>query len=212
MKMIELESEFDRQLETLLIKGYPKESNLSLEAFHQLVDPLKKELQNLSLSEIDVEKGLLPFVIVITDAVVPIEKAMSLVEREGKKGVVKLYPLAPEDFSLIDEVKLPDKEAYLLIDIDRGKDTINIPPNDAMKMIKKENRSPLSIEEGIALVTQFPEFLMKNNCYSLLASRHTGDKRVPAIWINADKNPNLGWCWDGNPHTWLGSASCKKRV
>ncbi|MGQ0669203.1 MAG: DUF5701 family protein [Actinomycetota bacterium] len=20
--------------------------------------------------------------------------------------------------------------------------------------------------------------------------------------------PRLGWCWAGNPHTWLGSASC----
>lgn len=51
------------------------------------------------------------------------------------------------------------------------------------------------------------EFLMKNNCFSLLASRHPGDKRVPAIWINAQKQPNLGWCRVGNPHTWHGSAS-----
>ncbi len=22
----------------------------------------------------------------------------------------------------------------------------------------------------------------------------------------------LGWCWDDNPHTWLGSASCGRRL
>ncbi len=80
------------------------------------------------------------------------------------------------------------------------------------KRLDRPNRSPLTIDEGVAIVTQFPEFLMKNNCFSLLASRHTGNQRVPAIWINANKNPNLGWCWDGNPHTWLGSASCSNRL
>ena len=44
----------------------------------------------------------------------------------------------------------------------------------------------------------------------LLASR-CGDKRVPAIWISAGA-PKLGWCWDGNPHTWLGAASAGARV
>ncbi|WP_407937642.1 DUF5701 family protein [Mycobacteroides franklinii] len=35
--------------------------------------------------------------------------------------------------------------------------------------------------------------------------------RVPAIWIS-DGRPKLGWCWDRNPHTWLGMASCRGRV
>jgi hypothetical protein len=39
-----------------------------------------------------------------------------------------------------------------------------------------------------------------------------GNQTVPAIWINSEKHPNLGWCWDRNPHTWLGSASCIGRV
>jgi len=81
-----------------------------------------------------------------------------------------------------------------------------------MTMIKSKHRFPLTIDEGIALITQFPEFLIKNNCFSLLASRTGKDQRVPAIWINANKQANLGWCWDRNPHIWLGSASCEKRV
>jgi hypothetical protein len=34
---------------------------------------------------------------------------------------------------------------------------------------------------------------------------------VPALWI-ADRAPKLGWCWDGNPHTWLGTASAAHRL
>jgi hypothetical protein len=137
---------------------------------------------------------------------------MALTDKGGKLGITKLFPLVPDDFSTIPEVNIPNETAYLLVDIDRGKQTLNYRPIDAMEVIKKDSRSPLTIDEGVAIVTQYPEFLIKNNCFSLLASRHTGDKRVPAIWINANKNPNLGWCWNGNPHTWLGSASCKDRV
>nr|WP_157857446.1 DUF5701 family protein [Streptomyces yerevanensis] len=38
----------------------------------------------------------------------------------------------------------------------------------------------------------------------------SGDRRVPAIWIS-QKTPKLGWCWEGNPHTWLGMASAGDR-
>ncbi|MGL4609836.1 MAG: DUF5701 family protein [Trueperaceae bacterium] len=73
-------------------------------------------------------------------------------------------------------------------------------------MILRANRSPLTIKEGIAVLTHYPEFLQNNNCFSLFASRTT-DQRVHALWIS-EKQPKLGWCWDRNPHTWLGSVSC----
>jgi hypothetical protein len=102
--------------------------------------------------------------------------------------------------------------AYLLVNIDRGKENINLAPNQALPLLQKASRSPLTIDEGVAIVTHYPDFLRKNNCFSLLASRHSGDQRVPALWINSQKSPNLGWCWNGNPHTWLGSASCTTRL
>jgi hypothetical protein len=134
------------------------------------------------------------------------------VEREGKSGLTKMYPREPGDFKPIDSVRIPNDMAYLLVDIDRGRETVNVIPNQALRMIEKKKRSPLTIDEGVAIVTHYPDFLVKNNCFSLLASRHSGDKRVPAIWINSAKRSNLGWCWAGNPHSWLGSASCGSRV
>lgn len=208
----QLEQEFDRQVANLLQKGYPKITGLTEKEFLKQVEPLKQKLDQLELPEVDLEKGYLPFVIVVQNEISTPEQAMALIEKNGKKGVTILRPHTSQNFKTIDEVTLPKSMIYLLLDIDRGKENINLPPNEAMELIKKAKRSPLTMDEGIAIVTQFPEFLIKNNCFSLLASRTGTDQRVPAIWINAKKESNLGWCWDGNPHTWLGSASAISRV
>ncbi len=203
--------EFNRQLQNLLNKQYPKLAHITEEEFIQQCEPLKAQLENISVPEVDLEKGTLPFVIVVTN-LISSETMMEVTEKNGMNGVTILRPHTSENFKIIEGVQLPKTNIYLLVDIDRGKENINMPPQEAMKLIKAANRSPLTIDEGIAIITQFPEFLMKNNCFSLLASRTGTDQRVPAIWINAKKQPNLGWCWDGNPHTWLGSGSCGGRV
>lgn len=210
--LLYMQEEFDQQVQNLLSKEYPNIAGLSKEAFLAYISPLKEKLESIPLKPINTDVGSLPFVIVVTSALVPAEKAMAKVIREEKEGITKLDPLTPPDFTTIGSITLPNLWAYLLIDIDRGKETLNVRPQDALQIIQNENRSPLTIDEGIAIITHYPEFLQKNNCFSLLGSRHTGDQRVPAIWINGKKHPNLGWCWDGNPHTWLGSASARERV
>jgi hypothetical protein len=207
-----LQQEFDRQVNNLIQKGYPKLAALTEQQFLKYMKSLWKKLQKFDLLEVDLKRGHLPFVIVVKSEFLGSESAMSLVEKNGKKGVTILRPHTSQHFKTIDEVSIPKSVAYLLLDIDRGKENINLPPVEAMQMIKKGERSPLTIDEGIAIVTHFPEFLIKNNCFSLLASRTGTDQRVPAIWINAKSEPNLGWCWDGNPHTWLGSASAVNRI
>lgn len=208
----QLNEEFDRQVANLVAKGYPELANLSEEEFINEIAPLKEKLIGLSLPEVDLELGKLPFVIVVNNELISPELMMEKAEKNGKSGVTILRPHTSQNFHPINDVAIPKVHAYLLLDIDRGKESLNLPPNEAIKLIKNEGRSPLTISEGIAIVTHFPEFLIKNNCFSLLASRTGKDQRVPAIWINAKKEPNLGWCWDGNPHTWLGSASCKGRT
>jgi hypothetical protein len=207
-----LKREFERQLENLVRKGYPEAAGLSVADYLRHIEPLRGEAERLGLPEGDLQKGRLPFVIVIKSELIPTDDAMLLVEREGKKGYVKLHPHVPGDFRVIETVPIPSGMAYLMVDVDRGRDSIDIPPVEAMKRIKRVNRSPLTIDEGVAIITQYPDFLMKNNCFSLLASRAAGNKRVPAIWINSGRRPRLGWCWDGTPHTWLGSASCGGRI
>ena len=207
-----LQKEFDRQVENLIQKDYPRTADISVKEFLKHIEPLREKAEKLKVSVVDLDKGYLPFVIVIKSDLVDAKKAMSLVVREGKNGVDVMRPHEPKDFKTVEEVSIPSGVVYLLVGIDRGKETINITPSEALKMILKAKRSPLTIDEGVAIVTHFPDFLKKNNCFSLLASRFSGDQRVPAIWINAKKQSNLGWCWDRNPHTRLGSASCANRV
>jgi hypothetical protein len=115
-----------------------------------------------------------------------------------------------ERFAPLEAVELPDGAAYLVADVDTGRDTLNVTPDDALERIVADGRSPLTIDEGLALVTHFPQLLVDANCFSLLGSR-CGDRRVTALWLS-EKRPRLGWCWAGNPHTWLGSASCGARI
>lgn len=207
-----LKKEFNRQVNILLELDYPTLAGITRDEFLQLLDPLKNKVTQLEVSDLDIENGKIPFVIVVKNELVPSEKSMSLVSKDGIHGVTILRPHTSQNFMTVESITLPDTAVYVLVDIDRGKKTINVPPNEALKQIESDNRSPLTIDEGIALVTHYPDFLIKNNCFSLLASRTGKDQRVPAIWINGKKEPNLGWCWDGNPHTWLGSASCGKRI
>lgn len=206
-----LKNQFDIQIQKFIDKKYPEMAQLDTNDFLHELQPLKEKLPDEEFI-LDLDQGKLSFVIVIKNNVVATEKAMSVLEKDGRHGITKLFPHEPKDFQIIDTESIPQSDVYLLFDIDRGRDTINLAPNEAMNIIRADNRLPLTIDEGVAIVTQYPEFLMKNNCFSLLASRHEGDQRVPAIWINTKKEPNLGWCWDGNPHTWLGSASAGKRI
>ncbi len=175
-----------------------------------LMGDLRKKVEGLDVSGPDLGKGYLPFVIVVKKDVIPTEIAMERVDFNDNPGFVNLTPNKVKDFKTISSVSIPDRSVYLLVDIDRGQETINVVPTEALVQIEKQKRSPLTIDEGVAIITHFPDFLQKNNCFSLLGSR-AADKRVPAIWISEGK-PRLGWCWAGNPHTWLGSASGKSRI
>lgn len=104
---------------------------------------------------------------------------------------------------------VPDVPAYVAIDVDLGGESRSVRPEDALRSILDAGRSPLTLEEGIALVLQQPEVIARNRGFSMAGSRR-GDQRVPAFWISEGR-PKLGWCWDRNPHTCLGTASCARR-
>lgn len=205
-----LREEFDRQVQNLLSKGYPEAAGLSAEDFRQRLEPLASRLAELPAIDRAPRAGYAPFVIVIQRELVPEDRAIERAVLNGKPGFTVMTPEDIAGFKPIQGVTLPEGAAYLLLDVDTGKDTLNVTPDEALEIIRGQHRSPLTMAEGVALVTQFPGTLVKNACYSLLASR-CGDRRVTALWISAGK-PKLGWCWAGNPHTWLGSASCGGRL
>ena len=200
---------FLQQVERLVALGYPRLLEMDASTFRAALAPLEEHIPEEDYIEPDLEHGVASFVIVIHAPLAPVRVMLPLVERRGKAAIERLFPVQPEQFQPTSVVDLPAGHAYLMLDIDRGKDTLNVTPDAALELLIGLGRSPLTMEEGVALLTHFPELLQPNNCFSLLASR-CSDKRVPALWLSEGR-PKLGWCWAGNPHTWLGSASCARR-
>lgn len=209
----QLEEEFDRQIDNLVQKGYPKITQRETAEFLELITPLKANLAHITPPPKTRPTKQIPFVIVIKEELITAEEALPLIEIKGKAGFVDMNPLDSHSFTTIDSLSIPAGQAYLLVDIETGQETLNVTPHEALQTIQKQNREPLIIAEGVALITHFPEVLTDKanyNCFSILGSRRD-DQRVPAMWISY-KKPRLGWCWDKNPHTWLGSASCGRRI
>jgi hypothetical protein len=202
-------TEFDRQVGTLLKLGYPALAGLTAERFTALVSPLRVAAVAGAAELPPPTEARVPFLLVVTRDLVPVEQRLALTTLAGKRkpGFLDRH-YAEGDlprFDPIKELEVPAGPAYLLFDVDRGEETLDLAPASALEVITGQHRLPLTIDEGLALITQFPAALAKNKCFSLVGSR-CGDKRVPALWIS-EGAPKLGWCWYGNPHTWLGSAS-----
>jgi len=209
------ETEFDRQVGVLLDRGYPALAGITEPEFAAVVEPLR----DLVRTEVPVLDGRgttsrVPFVVVTPPAAIRAEDlvpTLSLVDG-GQAGILDrnhgeagLAPYRPLPW-----LGVPDSGAYLLLDVERGEEFCGVRPEDALPVVRGRGRSPLTVHEGIALVTAFPAVLERNRCFMLAGSRR-GDRRVPALWISG-RAPKLGWCWDGNPHSWLGTASTARRV
>ncbi|RZT81704.1 hypothetical protein EV382_4996 [Micromonospora violae] len=204
-------SEFDSQLDRLVQLGYPTLAGLTESAFRDLVAPLRASAVEGTAGLPAPTDARVPFLLVTTRDLIGVPERLALATLAGKRkpGVVDRN-YAEDDlprFDPIKELEVPAGPAYLLFDVDRGEEFRNLAPGTALEGITAQGRLPLTIDEGLAFITLHPASLASNRCFSLIGSR-CGDKRVPALWISQGA-PKLGWCWYGNPHTWLGSASAR---
>jgi hypothetical protein len=199
----EAELEFDRQVDALVQTGLPEQLELADQCFRAFLEPLRDELPAGRAHNGD----RIPFVVVVPD--LQVVDVLSTVHMVGGTGFTTMEPEDLARFRPLPELEVPTTP-YLLLDVDPGPDTFDLPPAEALPRITAARRSPLTIAEGISVLVSDPGVLRSRNCFSLLGSR-AGDKRVPALWVSA-RRPRLGWCYQGAPHTWLGSASCGGRV
>lgn len=218
----ELVLEFERQLDSLVARGVPWAAGLTDEQFRELAGALVERLPEVAerlargaaapdALAVDEGPARLPFVLVVGRELLSPQRAAAVVRRRDRRLVVSMLDdEALDAFRPLDGVALPPGGVYLLVDVDPGWATRNDPPDVALPRIEAAGRSPLTVEEGIAVVTHHPEMVARNAGFSLLGSRR-GDRRVTALWISRGA-PKLGWCFAGVPHTWLGSASCAGRL
>ena len=205
---------FQQQVDRLVTLDYPRLARTTEPDFRDRLEPLRAGAEAIAGED---TPSRVPSVLVVTRDLVSPYDAVPLLHLSGstKPGRVdrnhgegdldRYHPI---------EGCEPPGPAYLLVGVERGEEFCNVRPEDATAAIRARGRTPLTIDEGIALVTQVPETLEKNKCFMLAGSRRSaisGDRRVPALWIS-ERAPKLGWCWDGNPHTWLGTASTGRRI
>ncbi len=199
------DQELDRQLATLISHGYPALAGLDPDEFTALVEPLRPLLADVVARE----DAALPFLLVVRHELVPTVAAVERFEVRSKAGWTDMADEI-DRYGPIDGVVVPDATIYLLTDVSTGAETLGVRPQDALPMIRAAGRTPLTVDEGVALVTQLPSSLTDLNAFQAVGSR-AGNKRIPSFWMSKGA-PRLGWCWDGNPHTWLGSASAASRL
>jgi hypothetical protein len=202
---------FQDQVDRLVELGYPGLAGMKDDDLRERLEPLRAGAEAIDARGQDDEPGRAAYVVVVTRDLVDPYATVPLLRLGSKAGVVDRNH-APGDLATYDplpELGVPGP-AYLLVGVDRGEEFCGVRPEDALPVIRERGRTPLTIDEGIALVTQRPTVLERNRCFMLSGSRRH-DRRVPALWIS-EGAPKLGWCWDGNPHTWLGVASAGSRV
>jgi len=214
MMTVEADAEFTRQMTVMDEAGFPALAGMTAVEFAAVVDPLREVVHSHHAAHVARAGNcaaawlivVAPRLIAAEDVVpalrLPGESLPGIVDRNhGDDPLVQYLPLP--------ELAVPDAPAYVVFDVDRGDEFRGVRPRDAVPIIRSRGRTPLTIHEGLAFALLHPSSVERNRCYMLAGSRR-GDKRVPALWISG-KAPKLGWCWEGNLHTWLGIASAGSR-
>lgn len=187
---------FDNQLETLKSQNCPQ---AILEAFQNK----KSDVLNKA-AEMEIPEGNIPFVPVIPRSYMGIYGLMPMVRNDDKMGYTYLNPNEMTD----NEEEIP-KNPYYIYDIEPGKVTLGKSPEDAEKIIKKQNRLRHITDEDIAVCVH-TDVLSDHYLWST-GSRYVLSGWVPNVCLSGDV-PELGWdVADCSFDEW-GSASCRSRA
>ncbi|EFA22252.1 DUF5701 family protein [Bifidobacterium gallicum] len=206
--MSEASKEARRQLERIIALGYPDVADMSAAAFRALADPLLRSLDEQAESgELDLGRNIL---LVPTRELVTPESLIARTSINRMAGFTTMPPRDIASFVPTDGFEPPEGPFYLVIEPHTGTCYVNREPDVARKLIETDERLPLTLEEGLAIATQHPEWLLEKNGFNLLGSR-SNDGRVPSIWMSQNA-PRLGAVWPNSRHTWLGNAYCVDRV
>lgn len=193
--------EAQQQLDRIVALGYPDVADMSDAAFRALAQPLIEELEHSDLGS--------NILLIPTRELVSPESLIARTSINRMAGFTTMPPRDIASFMPQDGFEPPEGPFYLVIEPHTGTCYVNREPDVARKLIDSDERTPLTLEEGLAIATQHPEWLLEKNGFNLLGSR-SADGRVPSIWMSQNA-PRLGSVWPNSRHTWLGNAYCVSR-
>lgn len=187
MSMASIEA--NKQLERLVALGYPDVADMSEDAFRALARPLIRALER---SDLGADILLVP-----TRELVTPESLIARTSIDRMAGFTTMPPRDIVSFLPTDGFEPPEGRS-LVIEPHTGTCYTNREPDVARKLIESDERLPLTLEEGLAIATQHPEWLLEKNGFNLLGSR-SADGRVPSIWMSQSA-PRLGAVWPNSRH------------
>ena len=188
--MSKASEEAQKQLDRIVALGYPDVADMSAAAFRALARPLIRALED---SDLGTQILLVP-----TRELVSPESLIARTSINRMAGFTTMPPRDIASFLPQDGFEPPEGPFYLVVEPHTGTCYINREPDVAR-----------TLEEGLAIATQHPEWLLEKNGFNLLGSR-SADGRVPSIWMSQNA-PRLGAVWPNSRHTWLGNAFCVSR-
>ena len=208
------QAEFTRQVDAYLAAGCDDAADLTESGFRRRLEPLRAALDRVVAEGLALEasRDHLPFVVVVTSRLLaPGDRVATLrVPGGARQGTVDPgHRDGLAAYHSIPDLGLPDADAYLLVDVERGDTLREIAPDEAVSALKASGRSPLTLDEGLSLATVHPLALEPDAGFLLAGSRNR--RRVPALWVTAG-GAVLGWGGVATPEAWLGVASAATRV
>jgi len=193
VKREDLESLFDRQIQTEKDRGTP-------EAIIEMLQNQRSDVLSKA-GEMTFNEGHAAFMPVIPKAYVSIYYRMPMVKNGNKIGYTYLDPA-----ELTDIEDVPEKP-YYIYDVEDGTAMLGKSPQDAEKLIRKDKRFPLTADEVMSLGIHSD--VLSNHYVDATGSRYESSE-VPFLWLN-DGGPELDWFSADFALGRWGAGSCGSR-
>jgi hypothetical protein len=226
-----LEELFAKQVKTILERKFHAPTGLSESDFiNRRIMPLERLLAK-NVKDTEIEESHIPILIVIPNAVVPLSYQLERI-RESINDLELEHIIKPEWFENAKGVTTPDKP-YLLVDVENGHAMKNTTPKRCVDTFNDEGRFALTVDEGIALISHFPEVLeshwvdlpgsvlihkfvgeevMKRGMLSSLPPAFAQATFVPTINFKYYNYLRLYYIYEVTETPYSGSASCRQRL
>ena len=169
--------EAQKQLDRIVALGYPDVADISAAAFRSLARPLIGALEHSDLGS--------NILLVPTRELVSPESLIARTSINRMAGFTTMPPRDIASFLPQDGFMPPEGPFYLVVNPHTGTCYVNREPDVARKLIDSDERLPLTLEEGLAIATQHPEWLLEKNGFNLLGSRSADGCSHGVIWSAA---------------------------
>ena len=151
--------EAQKQLDRIVALGYPDVADISAAAFRSLARPLIGALEHSDLGS--------NILLVPTRELVSPESLIARTSINRMAGFTTMPPRDIASFLPQDGFMPPEGPFYLVVNPHTGTCYVNREPDVARKLIDSDERLPLTLEEGLAIATQHPEWLLEKNGFNL---------------------------------------------